>query len=119
VDESDTLAGPAVRRFRQNTRLALAYVIYNARLDKATGLPQLTAQTRIYRDGQPVFSGKEQPVGLESPNSDLKRIGMLAQLQLGSSLTPGEYVLQVVITDALRTDKYRTTTQWIDFEVVK
>jgi hypothetical protein len=119
VDEADTLAGPAVRRFRQNARLAFGYVIYNARLDKATGLPQLTTQTRIYRDGQPVFSGKEQPVGLDSPHTDLKRIGVLGQLQLGSSLAPGEYVLQVVITDTLRTDKYRTTTQWIDFEVLK
>jgi VWFA-related protein len=113
----DTLASPAVRRFRQNANLALAYAIYNARLDKATGRPQLTVQTRIYRDGQPVFSGKEQPVGVQTPYPDLKRIGLLAELKLGSALTPGEYVLQVVVTDTLRNDKHRIATQWIDFEV--
>jgi hypothetical protein len=38
---------------------------------------------------------------------------------LGSEMTPGEYVLQVIVTDVLRTDKYRVTSQWIDFEIVK
>jgi VWFA-related protein len=117
--EADTHASPAVRRFRQNANLALGYVIYNAQLDKATGSPQLTAQTRIYRDGQLIFGGKERPVELQLPYSDLKRIGMLAQLRLGSLFTPGEYVLQVVVTDTLRNDKHRTATQWIDFEIVK
>ncbi|MCA1566225.1 MAG: VWA domain-containing protein [Acidobacteria bacterium] len=117
--EDDTLATPAVRQFRQNADLLLAYAIYNARLDKATGRPQLTAQTRIYRDGQPVFTGKEQPVGVETPYSDLKRIGLIAQLKLGAVLAPGEYVLQVVVTDTLRNDKHRVATQWIDFEIYK
>ncbi|MDQ1591546.1 MAG: hypothetical protein QOG71_2173 [Pyrinomonadaceae bacterium] len=119
VDEADALSGPAVRRFRQNAGLALGYAIYNARLDKATGRPQLTTQTRIYRDGKLVFGGKEQPVDVQMPYSDLKRIGILAQLQLGTLLTPGEYVLQIIVTDTLRNDKHRVATQWIDFEVTK
>ncbi|MDX6269065.1 MAG: hypothetical protein QOD28_288 [Acidobacteriota bacterium] len=119
VDEADALSGPAVRRFRQNAGLALGYAIYNARLDKATGRPQLTTQTRIYRDGKLVFGGKEQPVDVQMPYSDLKRIGIRAQLQLGTLLTPGEYVLQIIVTDTLRNDKHRVATQWIDFEVAK
>ncbi|MDQ1557388.1 MAG: hypothetical protein QOD32_448 [Pyrinomonadaceae bacterium] len=119
VDEADALSGPAVRRFRQNAGLALGYAIYNARLDKATGRPQLTTQTRIYRDGKLVFGGKEQPVDVQMPYSDLKRIGILAQLQLGTLLAPGEYVLQIIVTDTLRNDKHRVATQWIDFEVYK
>jgi VWFA-related protein len=117
--EDDTLASPAVRQFRQNADLLLAYAIYNARLDKATGQPKLVAQTRIYRDGQPVFVGKEQPVSVQTSYSDLKRIGLLAELKLGSGLAPGEYVLQVVVTDTLRNDKHRAATQWIDFEIYK
>jgi hypothetical protein len=113
----DTFGSPAVRRFRQNASLALAYAIYNARLDKAAGRPQLTTQTRIYRDGQPVFIGKEQPVSVQLPYPDLKRIGLVAELKLGSALAPGEYVLQVVVTDTLRNDKHRVATQWIDFEI--
>jgi VWFA-related protein len=119
ADEADALAGPAVRRFRQNADLALGYAIYNARLDKATGRPQLMTQTRIYHDGQVIFTGKEQAVEAQTPGLDLKRIGVLAQFRLGAGLPPGEYVLQVVVTDALRDDKHRTATQWIDFEIYK
>ena len=32
---------------------------------------------------------------------------------------PGEYVLQVIVTDQLAPEKRRTATQWIDFEIVK
>ena len=31
---------------------------------------------------------------------------------------PGEYVLQVVVTDKLAKEKHRTASQWIDFEVI-
>ncbi|HZG54040.1 MAG TPA: VWA domain-containing protein [Pyrinomonadaceae bacterium] len=117
--EADTPASPAVRRFRQNSRLALAYAVYNARLDKTSARPQLTAETRIYRDGQLIFDGAEQPIGLDQPDADVKRLGVLAQFQLGAQLTPGEYVLQIIVTDRLRNDKRRVATQWIDFEVVK
>jgi VWFA-related protein len=120
LNEQETLASPAVRRFRQNSSFDFGYVIYNARLDKTTNLPQLTTQTRIFRDGQPVFNGKEQPVDV-TQNPDLKRISFLSRLRLGSALTPGEYVLQVVVTDMLakEKDRHRVATQWIDFEIVK
>ena len=34
-------------------------------------------------------------------------------------MQPGEYVLQIVVTDLLAKDKYRVATQWMDFEIVK
>ncbi|HEX8459152.1 MAG TPA: VWA domain-containing protein [Pyrinomonadaceae bacterium] len=119
TDERETLASPAVRRFRQRAPLALGYAVYNARLDKATGRPSLTTQTRIYRDGQLVYSGTEQPVEVSASETDMKRIGILTQLKLGSQFTPGEYVIQVIITDALRNDKHRIATQSVDFEIYK
>jgi len=118
ASETRAHGSPAVRRFRPKSTLAFGYVIYNARLDKATSRPQLTAQTRIFRDGQPVYTGNATPLGLAQP-VDLNRIPLSGRLQLGSNLTPGEYVLQVVVTDALAKEKYRTATQWIDFEIVK
>ena len=106
-----------VRRFRQNSTLAFGYVIYNARIDK-TNLPQLTAQTRIFRDNKPIYVGSAMPINATG-QPDLKRINIGTQLQLGNRLPPGEYVLQVIITDTLANEKYGTTTQWIDFEIVK
>jgi len=111
-------ASPAVRRFRPNSNLDFAYAIYNARLDRATRLPQLTTQARIFRDGTPVFEGDAMPLKFASP-TDPKRLDLAGSLSLGANLPPGEYVLQIVVTDQLADAKHRTATQWIDFEVVK
>ncbi|HJR06846.1 MAG TPA: VWA domain-containing protein [Pyrinomonadaceae bacterium] len=114
-----SLASPAVRRFGLNSTLDFAYAIYNARLDKASGRPQLTAQTRLFRDGEPVYNGEARPLNLTSPLPDPERIQLGGSIKLGSNLPPGEYVLQIVVTDLLATGKHRTATQWIDFEIVK
>jgi VWFA-related protein len=118
LDEPDPLAGPAVRRVRRTSFLDYAYVIYNAQIAKPTGLPQLTAQARLFRDGQEVYTGAPQPIKLV-PQPDLRRIGIVGRLLLGTDLAPGEYILQVVVTDELADHKHRTATQWSDFELVK
>lgn len=115
--EPNPFTSTTVRRFRQNSTLAFGYVIYNARLDK-TNLPQLTAQTRIFRDNKPIYVGNLMPIGATG-QPDLKRINIGTQLQLGNKLPPGEYVLQVIITDTLAKEKHGTATQSIDFEIVK
>jgi len=110
-------SGPAVRQFRQSDKLIFAYSIYNAQPDAATHLPQLTAQTRIFRDGKPVFTGT--PVAIEVvPQSDLKRVPSVGRLQLGTDFPPGEYVLQIMVTDKLAKEKQQIASQWIDFEVM-
>lgn len=111
-------AGPAVRRFRQGTDLIFAYAVYNARLDEATHLPRLSAQTRVFCDGRPIFTGDTTPLD-PAGQSDLQRIASASRLQLGAALLPGEYVLQIIVTDSLAKEKSSTATQWIDFEVIK
>ena len=114
----DPTNSAAVRRFQRGSIVQYGTVIYNARLDKATGQPQLQAQVRIFRDGQPVFTGKEQIFKIENP-PDLKRLSLSGALRLGSEMVPGEYVFQVIVTDSLADEKHRFSSQWIDFEVVK
>jgi hypothetical protein len=94
------------------------FVIYNAHFDKATNKSQMTTQVRLFRDGQPVFSGKENPLEF-SGVVDPKRLISGGRIKLGTDLTPGEYVLQVIIKDMLADEKHRTVTQWMDFEIVK
>lgn len=116
-DAQDAItSGPAVRQFRQGANVLFAYSIYNAPLDAATHLPQLTTQTRIFRDGKPVFSGDPTPVEL-NPQVDLKRAPSVGRIQLGSEFPPGEYVLQIIVTD--RTKEKQVATEWVDFEIVK
>ncbi|MDQ3254577.1 MAG: hypothetical protein M3R15_11830 [Acidobacteriota bacterium] len=51
--------------------------------------------------------------------TDKKRLLHWARLRLGTNLPPGEYALQVVLTGMLASEKRRTMTQWIDFEIMK
>ncbi len=93
------------------------FLVYNAQIDKATGKPNVRSQVRLFRNGQQVFAGKELPI--EDNQTDLKRLGANGAVQLGTDMLPGEYVLQIVVTDALAKEKRRVASQWIDFEIVK
>jgi len=108
----------ATRQLKRGQQLQYSVIVYNARLDKATAKPQLQAQIRFFRDGALVFSGKEQPLR-ETSQPDLKRLAVLGAVRLGAELIPGEYVLQITVTDPLADEKHRVATQWIDFEIVK
>ena len=112
----DPANSAAVRYFRQGESLRYSFVIYNAHLDPA-GQPQLQTQVRIFRDGQPVFTGREQRFALNNP-PDVTRLSGASAIQLGADMTPGEYVLQVIVTDLLAEDKYATATRWVDFKIV-
>jgi VWFA-related protein len=117
-DSTDPQANPVVRRFKRGMVLQYDYLIFNARVDKAASRPQLQTQMRIFRDGEPVFTGN--PRALDTANqTDLKRLISGGALRLGTDMTPGEYVLQVIVTDLLAKDKNSTATQWIDFDIVK
>ena len=110
----DPQAGPAIRRFRTGATLEYGYEIYNTKLDKTTRLPQLQSQVRLFRDNQLVLSGKVLTL---NGKVDAKRLLAVGQFPLSPSLPPGDYVLQVIVTDGLAKEKNRLATQWIDFEI--
>lgn len=102
-----------LRRFRQGASLVFGYTIYNAALDKKTGRPSLLTQTLVFRDSVKIYSSDRTSV-TTAEQPDLKRISAGARLQLGPALTPGEYVVQIVVEDQVAK---RTTTQLTQFEV--
>jgi len=117
IDEGDAEASPVVRHFKRGMVLNYAYFVYNARLGKTTRQPQIVTQVRLFRDGKEIFSGQEIPFD-SSKEPDLKRLPVGGAIQLGTDMPPGEYVLQVVVTDVAE-GKPRMTTQWMDFEIVQ
>lgn len=117
VDDRNPEASAAVRHFRHGMVMTYGLFIYNARLDKASTRPQVTTQVRLFRDGKEVFTGRQTP--LESNQVDLKRLAVGGGIKLGTNLEPGEYVLQVVVTDPLADPKHRVATQWMDFQIVR
>lgn len=113
--DEEVTTGPAVRRFRQGSTAAYAYLIYNA--SAAGRAAQLTSQTRIFRDGQVIVSNNPAVINMEG-QADPQRIVAFHPLKLGKEMSPGNYVLQVIVTD-LSEKKPRVSSRWIDFEIVK
>jgi VWFA-related protein len=118
VEQGNPQASPAVRHFSRGMLMDYLFIIFNAHFDKATGTPQLTTQVRMFRDGKPVFTGRENELKFSSI-IDQKRLITSGRIQLGTDLVPGEYVLQVIVKDSLADEKHRVVTQWMDFEIVK
>ena len=109
------LSNPALRRFKSGTNLLFGYAIYNGRVDKQANTPSLSTQTKIFRDGKVVYEGPLKPIDVAA-QKDMERLSAGGGVQLGTALEPGEYLLQVIVTDPV---KRRVATRWIDFEIVK
>lgn len=112
--ESEVQTGPAVRRFRPGMIIDYGYEAYNVRLDHATGHPQLQMQVRLFHENQQVFSSQMLNI-VGQP--DAKRVVAIGHLKLGENLKPGDYILQVIVTDVAEKQKPRATSQWIPFEI--
>ena len=115
---NDPKSAAAVRQFHHGSIMQYGFAMYNARLDKVTGIPRLQIKVRILRDGKPVFTGQDEAFQLNN-QSDLKRLAVSGGVQLGSQMAPGEYVFLVIVTDLLADQKHRVATQWIDFEIIE
>ncbi len=115
---SDPQGSPAVRRFRRGSSVDYGFFIYNSKADRADGKPRLQTQLRLYRDGKLVYEGKVLPFDARPQNTQ-GDVGAGGRLYLGRDLIPGEYALQMVVTDLLARERQRVAAQWIDFEIVE
>jgi hypothetical protein len=115
---SDALIDTSLRQFKSGTVLNYGFFIYNAKTD-ASRVPNLTSQIRVFRDGKPLFEGKPQSVTIEG-KSDTKAIARNGSLVLGTKImVPGDYVLEIAITDNLAKTKNNTSVQYVQFEIVE
>lgn len=112
--DDEVITGPAVRRFHQGSTAAYGYLIYNA--NAAGRAAKLTSQTRIFRDGRMIVSNNPTVINMQD-QTDPQRIKAFHHLELGKEMAPGNYVLQIIVTD-LSDKKPRVASRWIDFEVV-
>ena len=74
------------------------------------------AEAKLFRDSTLVHHVEPKQVPVSGP--DLDRINYGGGIKLGG-LAPGEYLLQVLVTEPHGKDKPRVAAQWIDFEIVK
>ncbi|MBL8219812.1 MAG: VWA domain-containing protein [Bryobacterales bacterium] len=111
----DPRANPIVRTFRHGQMMLYIFQVLNARLGEDLK-PQVEIQASVFRDGKRVFEGKRMPY---EPGAVFhpKRMLTAGQLRLGTEMAPGEYMLQVRVTDKLAKEKRNTAVQWIDFQL--
>jgi VWFA-related protein len=108
--QAAVMATPPDRRFPGNSDLYATLVVYNP-------APNLTLQTRLFREGKPLSANPPVPIEFKEGDSDRKLVTDV--IRLTPDLEPGNYYLQVVITDTTTKDKRPAATQWIQFEIVK
>ncbi len=95
----------AIRKFRAGDSIRYTYNVFNAKNNN------LTAQLRLFNQGTLVTESKESTIQV----TDLKRIKNSGSFGITRQVQAGEYVLQIVVRDKTTN---KTTSQWIDFEVV-
>lgn len=113
----DPMRDTALRLVNLNSVLRYGFEIYNAKLDAAK-LPKLNTRIRVFRDGKIILDGKQTPLDLKG-QTDMTRIKTSGAISIGSQMLPGDYVLQIVVTDELADKKKQIATQFIQFEVVE
>ena len=114
LKETDFLGGPAIRIFHSGDNVAYAYEVLNAHFT-ASDKPQLQTQIRLYREGQAVYEG---PVSLlkATKTEDGQPLAIDGQLRL-TSFPPGQYLMQVIVSQNVQENKPRVATQTMDFEI--
>ena len=105
-------ASPAMRVFAPGDDILYGYQILNPQVDSSQKA-EIETFSRVFRDGAEIFTGTPQPMNTDV-QTDLKKMVGGGVLKLGANMRPGDYVLQVVVTDKIAKT---TATQWSDFEV--
>lgn len=114
---SNPMADTALRRVKSNSVLRYGFEIYNAKLGQ-TKLPQMRTRIRVYREGKLILDGKPTPFELRG-QTDMLHLKTAGAVAIGTKLLPGDYILQVIVTDELAKAKQQIASQFVQFEVVE
>lgn len=116
ADENmDPWTATALREFKAGTVINYMFGVLNAGTD-ASGNANVQVQTRLYENESPVFTSAVSKVARKPTAGTLDLMG---RLNLGSNLPPGDYILQIEITDMLSNRQDRTISQFVQFEIVE
>lgn len=113
--ETSAMNDTSLRVFKAGSVLRYGYEVYNASRDSGR-TPQLTARVRVFRDGRLLLDGVETPIDLAG-QTDPERIKAVGALSLGNQMPPGDYILQIVVSDKLAKEKRNLATQFVQFEL--
>lgn len=114
-DAPDPKYSTADREFKRGTVLRFGVEVLNARSsDKKPAA--LRIQSRVFHDRKLVFISKETTLKPAADGST-QVLDHTDAIELGTNLLPGDYVLQLIVTDGNASKKKRIATQYVQFEV--
>jgi hypothetical protein len=105
----------ATRVFKPGDAMSYQYFVFNAK-SGVEHKASLEVQTRLFRDGKQVYAG--QPM-VPTVAGEVSSGRLLAggQMTLARTVSPGEYMLQIIVTDKVAKGNHQTASNWIDFEL--
>jgi hypothetical protein len=113
ADLPDPKYSTANRSFPRGSVVRFGVDVLNAQKAKADSV--LNVRARVFHDRKLVFESPERPLSTLVPK---EVISFTDAFELGRELLPGDYVLQIVLTDGSGKGKKKVTTQYVQFEVV-
>jgi len=112
----DSRFATASRTFSRGTVLRFGVEILNVKAN-AGMQSDLRVQTRVFHDRQLVFQSKETSLDTAAATGTGSLLHNDA-IQLGENLLPGDYVLQILVTDNA-SKKKSVAAQYVQFEVLQ
>lgn len=116
-NRGEILVATALRKAKLGSILRYGFEIYNAKLDSGHH-PNLTTKVRVFREGKLVLDGVQKQIDA-SAQTDLTRVKASGAIALGGKMLPGDYILQIIVTDILAKAGQKVATQFVQFEVVE
>jgi hypothetical protein len=90
-------------------------VLYNAKREKEK-LPDVEVQSILYKDGAEVYKSGFKALELDSV-ANYGRIPITQKLTLDSTLSKGDYLLELLVHDKNRKKKDGIMSQIMDFQI--
>lgn len=104
----------ALRRFRRGSILVYGLTAFNF----SGASPQLTIQTRLFKDDKLISDGKPAAVASDAKN-EMKAISTTGALRFGAAMEEGSYILQIIVRDNSAKEKFAVATQFVEFDLVR
>ena len=115
----EDIRSPALRIYKPGDRLETLTVLYNADA-KAIARSEIEMQTVLYKNGEEFYRGNPVTITLNDASISNNAVPLLQGFTLGADISPGDYMLLLVVTDKKNSkNKAGTASQAMNFTVVE
>jgi VWFA-related protein len=117
VKPSTVFSDTSARQFRKATVVNYGFTVFNPKSGSVEG-GNVEWQMRLFRDGKVIFEGKPR-TAMSAVDAKARSTNIAGSLMLGGEMLPGDYVIQITVTDKLRKAKQNSVSQFVQFEIVE